>query len=68
MDNIRSLLPRFKKWEYTPLCLLIIIVLILHFSIIMLPNGTIFDETYYVPAARSIVEGNGSDIIEHPPL
>ena len=50
------------------MCLLVFTVLILHFSVIMIPNATIFDETYYVPAARSIIEGTGTDITEHPPL
>ena len=68
MEKIRLLLPKMARWEYTPLCLLVLIVLIMHFSSIMQPNDTIFDEAYYVPAARSIIEGSGTDIIEHPPL
>jgi dolichyl-phosphate-mannose-protein mannosyltransferase len=68
MEKIRLLLPKLARWEYAPLCLLVLIVLILKFSIIMLPNALLFDEIYYVPAARSIIEGSGTDIIEHPPL
>ena len=68
MEKIRLLMPKLARWEYTPLCLLVLIVLILHFSVITLPNASIFDESYYVPAARSIIEGSGTDIIEHPPL
>ncbi len=61
-------MPKLARWKYTPLCLLVLIVLIIHFSAIMLPNAPIFDESYYVPAARSIIQGTGTDIIEHPPL
>ena len=68
MDKIRLLLPKLTRWEYTPLCLLVLIVLIIHFSTIMQPSALIFDESYYVPAARSIIQGTGTDIIEHPPL
>ncbi|MFC2026558.1 phospholipid carrier-dependent glycosyltransferase [Chloroflexota bacterium] len=68
MDKIRLLLPKLARWEYTPLCLLVFIVLIIHFSTILQPNALIFDESYYVPAARSIIQGTGTDIIEHPPL
>ena len=68
MDKIRLLLPKLARWEYTPLCLLVLIVLIIHFSTILQPNSLIFDESYYVPAARSIIQGTGTDIIEHPPL
>ncbi len=50
------------------MCLLVLIVLIIHFSTILHPNALIFDESYYVPAAQSIIQGTGTDIIEHPPL
>lgn len=68
MEKIRLRLSELAKREYTPLCLLVLIVLILHFSVIMQPNNPIFDEIYYVPAAQSIIEGSGTDITEHPPL
>jgi len=68
MGNIRLTLSKLAGHEYTPLCLLVLISLILQFSTIMFPDTTLFDEYYYVPSAQSILEGSGTNIIEHPPL
>jgi len=68
MGRLKALLPRFLKWEYTGLCLLVLIVLILHLATLMHPSAPIFDEQYYIPDARSILQGSGSERIEHPPL
>jgi len=40
----------------------------MHFSIISLPGELIFDEHHYVPDARSILDGEGTLRLEHPPL
>ena len=56
------------RWQYLGLCLLVLVVLILHFSIIMQPDKSIFDEQYYVAEARSIIANEGILHPEHPPL
>ena len=68
MMKINERLSWLDRWEYTWLCLLLLIVLALHFSTIMSPPAPVFDEQYYVPAARYILQGEGTDRIEHPPL
>jgi dolichyl-phosphate-mannose-protein mannosyltransferase len=61
-------LKHFLEWEYTLLFMLIVMVLILHFSTITkMPEGT-FDEVFYIPAAKSILSGESLGRIEHPPL
>ena len=68
IQRARSWLSRLTAWQYTPLCLLLLLVLLLHLDTIYhLPNLA-FDENYYVPAAHSILTGEGSDIAGHPPL
>ena len=59
---------RFLAWEYAGLCLLVLFVFVLHMAAIMRPASPVFDEQYYVPDARSILAGDGSERIEHPPL
>jgi dolichyl-phosphate-mannose-protein mannosyltransferase len=66
--NIKRLLKYLNRHEYTGLSLLILIILALHFATIMQPAEPVFDEKYYVPAARYILQGSGTDRIEHPPL
>jgi dolichyl-phosphate-mannose-protein mannosyltransferase len=65
---IKQLLRRFLAWEYAVLCLLVLLVLALHLAAILRPDAPVFDEQYYVPDARSILRGDGSERIEHPPL
>lgn len=55
-------------WEYSGLCLLLLIVIALHFITIMQPMDFAFDEKYYVPAASDILQGTGIGRPEHPPL
>ena len=55
-------------WEYFWLCLLVVLVLALHFSTIMQPTQLVFDEQYYVEDARSILQGQDTLYPEHPPL
>jgi len=57
-----------SKWEFTPLCLLIVMILVMHFATISTPKNAVFDEAYYVPAANSILHGASLGRLEHPPL
>ena len=68
MEIIRRLLSLSGKKEYIWLCLLVAVVLAMHFSIIAQPADPIFDEQHYVPDARSILQGDGTLRPEHPPL
>ena len=68
MEIVKKILRRLDKWEYTGLCLLVLITLVMHFSTIMQPNEPVFDEQYYVTDARHILQGEGTWHIEHPPL
>ncbi|MDP2932287.1 MAG: phospholipid carrier-dependent glycosyltransferase [Chloroflexota bacterium] len=68
MEIIRRIPPLLRKWEYTWLCLLVIIVLGLHFAIINQPAQPVFDEYYYTADARSFLQGEGKLRAEHPPL
>lgn len=56
------------KWEYTWLCLLVVIILALHFSVIKIPDKTVFDEVHYITDARGVISGSETVRGEHPPL
>jgi predicted membrane-bound dolichyl-phosphate-mannose-protein mannosyltransferase len=64
----RQLFHRLGKWEYLWLCLLVLAILAMHFSIISQPTQPIFDEEHYVSDAGSILQGQGTLRPEHPPL
>lgn len=68
MERIRRLWYRLAKWEYTWLCLLLLITLAMHLSTIGQPAEPMFDEQHYVPDARSILQGHDTLRPEHPPL
>jgi len=68
MEIVRRLLNNLNKWEYTWLCLLVVVTLALHFSIIERPKEPIFDEQHYVKDARMILEKHTTERVEHPPL
>jgi len=68
MNRAKQILSSLPGKKYSAILFLLIIVSILHFSTITNPYELIFDEKYYVPAAQSILNGEGSDRIEHPPL
>ena len=68
METIRRLITRFSKWEYAGLLVLVLVTLVLHFSVIMAPDEPLFDEQHYIPDARLIIDGEGTERPEHPPL
>ena len=68
MAKVKRWLKWLDKWEYTWLCLLVVITLAAHFSIINQPKQVVFDEVYYVNEARSILADNGTLRPEHPPV
>jgi dolichyl-phosphate-mannose-protein mannosyltransferase len=68
MEKMMRLLYRVGRWQYAGLCLLVLVVVALHFSVVDQPHLLVFDEQHYVPDALSIIEGSGTSISEHPPL
>ncbi len=64
----RQLLQKIGKWQYIWLCMLVLVTLAMHLSIITHPTQPIFDEKYYVADAGSILQGHGTLRPEHPPL
>ncbi len=68
MEIVKKLLQRLDNWQYIGLCLIVLVTLVMHFSTIMQPDELVFDERYYVTDARSILDGEGTERIEHPPL
>ena len=63
-DKVR----RIYHWEYFWLLLIVVTTLIMHFSIINLPDALILDEQHYVKDANYIIENNQTQRTEHPPL
>ncbi len=68
METLKNIFDWLRRWEYSGLCLLLLIVLVLHFSIIMQPTEPLFDEIHYVEDGRLIIDGDGTNRPEHPPL
>jgi len=68
MEIVKQKLRWLGKWEYTWLCLLVLVTLVLHFAIIANPAEPVFDEQYYINDARAILSGDGELRAEHPPL
>ena len=62
---MKRCLKRLYRWQYLGLCLLVLITLIMHFSVIMRPAEANFDEQHYVPDAQSIIAGEGTLREEH---
>jgi len=60
MEEIKRLLQRLGNWQYTELCLIVLLTLVMHFSIIMQPDEPAFDEKYYITDARYILDGKGT--------
>ena len=68
MEALKETANRLRRWEYSGLCFLLLVILVLHFSTIMLPSEPFFDEKHYVPDARLIIQGEGTARLTHPPL
>ncbi len=68
METLDKILNWLYRWQYSGLFLLLIIVLVLHFTIIMQPNEPLFDEIHYIEDGRLIIDGDGTNRMEHPPL
>jgi predicted membrane-bound dolichyl-phosphate-mannose-protein mannosyltransferase len=69
MTKLKQLFKRFLRWEYSGLCILVIITLAMHFSIIILPDKPVFDELHYVnDARRTLYAGDFRLMDEHPTL
>lgn len=65
---LKRLLLLSGRWEYTWLCVLVLVTLALHFSVILMPDKPIYDEQFYVDDARSILNGQSTLRPEHPPI
>lgn len=64
MEVIRKIL----KWQHLGICILVLLTLGLHASVIMTPKQPAFDEIHYIKDAKWIMQGEMSKRIEHPPL
>lgn len=68
MEKIKRGLKRLFHWQYFPLLVLLLVILGLHLATITRPNEPLFDEQHYIPDARRIITGEGTQRMEHPPL
>jgi len=68
IEKLKYGFSRIWEREYFWLGLLVLLVLILHFSTIMQPAELVLDEKHYVEDARSIIERQDTFRPEHPPL
>ncbi|MDD5701550.1 MAG: glycosyltransferase family 39 protein [Dehalococcoidales bacterium] len=66
--EIKRILTRAYSWEYFWLCLIVVVTLAMHFSIITQPNELVLDEQHYVKDARYILTNEQTQRPEHPPL
>jgi dolichyl-phosphate-mannose-protein mannosyltransferase len=65
---LKAFFARTYRWEYFWLCLIVLVSLALHFSIITNPAELVLDEEHYVNDARNIIEDAETKRLEHPPL
>jgi hypothetical protein len=68
VNALKRLIIVAGKWEYTWLCVIVLVSLALHFSLILMPPQPIYDEQFYVDDARSILAGQSTLRPEHPSL
>jgi predicted membrane-bound dolichyl-phosphate-mannose-protein mannosyltransferase len=65
---IRENSRRYYRWEYFWLSVIVIGMLIIHFSLVLVPKDIILDEIHYIKDARSISDNAVTQRVEHPPL
>jgi len=65
---LKDKLVSIYKWEHFWFCLLILVTLVMHFSIISNTYDHILDETHYINDAYNIIENHETARLEHPPL
>jgi len=68
MEKIKRALVKLGRWQYLALLVLVLVTVFLHLATITHPNEPLFDEQHYVPDARRILAGEGTERVEHPPL
>ena len=68
MEKIIRGINRLIHWQYFPLLVLLLVIVGLHLATITHPNEPLFDEQHYVPDARRIINGEGTQRVEHPPF
>ena len=68
VNVLKRVMGASARWEYTWLCVLVLVTLALRFSVDLIPDKPIYDEVFYVEDARSILAGHGTLRAEHPPL
>ena len=68
MEKVNRGINRLIHWQYFPLLVLLVVILGLHLATIAHPNEPLFDEQHYVPDARRIINGEGTQRVEHPPF
>ena len=66
--EVKNTLSRFYKWEYFWLCLILVVTLAMHFSIITSVKEMVLDEQHYVKDAQNIIANHNDLRPEHPPL
>lgn len=64
----RNRLERLLGWKHFWLLIIVLATLAMHFMVILLPGEPVFDEQHYIPDARAIISGEGTQRAEHPPL
>ncbi len=68
VETVKQFITGLVRWEHTCLCLLVVINLAIHFSVIQNPPRVVLDEVYYVNNARLILNEHTDNRTEHPPL
>jgi predicted membrane-bound dolichyl-phosphate-mannose-protein mannosyltransferase len=61
-------LARLSRWQHFAVLLLVFSSFFLHIAVISQPGSPLFDELHYIPDARRIVNNEGTERTEHPPV
>ena len=68
MEKVSQFFIKLANWQYFALAVLVLASVLLHISVITNPRETIFDEAHYVIDGRRILNGEGTERVEHPPV